>query len=136
MKYLRSFFENNEEVDYIEKYGLYPEDISDMFFDLEEMGYSINVNFKEKLIQQSQNVSNFNFKLEPFISVNVRKQNDSQHLISRRMFQLDIESLIVSPEFIKITEVANYRLKDYGWKINNISIDYDYLVISICKINI
>lgn len=136
MKYLKSFFENNQEINYIEKYGLYPEDIQDMFYDLQELGYSINVNFSEKLIQKSTTEKTFEFNLQPFISVSVRKKNIVEYPLNQRMVQFDIESLMVSPEFLKIIEVVNSRLKDYNWKINNIKIDYDNLFISICKINI
>ena len=136
MRYLKSFLENNQEVDYMEKYGLYPEDIQDMFYDLQELGYTVSVEFSEKLIQQSKLDKNFNFKLEPFISVRVRKKNIIDYPLNQRMVQFDIESLMVSPEFLKMIEVVNSRLKDYNWRVNNISIDYDSLFISVCKINI
>jgi hypothetical protein len=45
MKHLKKFFENQEE-DYIKYYGLYPEDIKDMFIDLVDDGWMVYVDFK------------------------------------------------------------------------------------------
>lgn len=134
MKYLKSFFENNEEVDYLDIYGLYPEDVKDMFYDLEEKGYIINIKFTEKLIQKSSDYSNLKFDLEPYISVNIRKK-DKQGL-TQRLLEYDLESLVDSDDFKSIINLTNLRLKDYGWKINHIRKEYEHIDISICKINI
>jgi hypothetical protein len=134
MKYLKSFLENNQEIDYINKYGLYPEDIKDMFYDLQELGYSINVNFSERLIPQPQGEKNFKFNLNPFISVVVRKQSNQN--MNQRMVEFDLEQLVDSDEFNAIINTTDLRLKDYGWKINHIGKELDHINISICKINI
>jgi len=134
MKYLKSFFENNEEVDYLGIYGLYPEDVKDMFYDLEEKGYIINIKFTEILIQKSSDYSNLKFDLEPYISVNIRKK-DKQGL-TQRLLEYDLESLVDSDDFKSIINLTNLRLKDYGWKINHIRKEYEHIDISICKINI
>jgi hypothetical protein len=134
MKYLKPFFENNEEIDYLEKYGLYPEDIKDMFYDLEEKDCYINVKFTEKLITKSSDYSNLKFDLEPYISVNIGKKNYQN--MSQRMVEFDLEQLVDSDEFNDIINTSNLRLKDYGWKINHIRKELDHINISICKINI
>jgi hypothetical protein len=124
MKYLKSFIENNQEIDYINKYGLYPEDIKDMFYDLQELG----------LIPQSQGEKNFKFNINPFISVVVRKQSNQN--MNQRMVEFDLEKLVDSDEFNAIINTTDLRLKDYGWKINHIRKELDHINISICKINI
>ena len=134
MKYLKTFFENNEEIDYLEKYGLYPEDVKDMFYDLEELGYTVSVNFSEKLIQKSTTDKTFEFNLEPYVLVTIRKK--SHEGMSQRMVQLDIQSLFDSQEFKSITDIVNSRLSDYGLIMNHINKKSDTIFISIYKNNI
>ena len=80
MKHLKKFFENQEE-DYIKYYGLYPEDIKDMFIDLIDDGWVINVDFKKKLFQYKTLINSpvddkdLILNLQPVIEVRIKKNN-------------------------------------------------------------
>lgn len=137
MKYLISYFENSEN-EYTDFYGLYPEDIKEMFLDIQDEGYSVRVNFTKKLFQHNfespLDKSDVKFGLVPYIEVKIKKNifgfmtSDEINTELYRLTQSDI--------FKEIIQVANSRLKDLNWKIQDIKREHDYLSISIYKINI
>lgn len=131
MRYIK-YFESSEEIDYINQYGLYPEDIKDIFSDIEDNDYSINVIFKKKLFNLSFNEpfrsDEVKLKLEPFIEVQIRKLNNEYNSPEMSM------DILSTDTFKENISTANMRLKDYGWEIKGIKKEYGCIIISICKI--
>jgi len=137
MKHLKKFFENQEE-DYIKYYGLYPEDIKDMFIDLVDDGWVINVDFKKKLFQHSAIINShlvdkdITLKLQPVIEIRIR--NRIAGFMTRSEIESELHRLIQSEEMKEIIDVASSRLEDYGYRIRIYNLELDYLKILICKI--
>jgi hypothetical protein len=137
MKHLKKFFENQEE-DYIKYYGLYPEDIKDMFIDLVDDGWMINVDFKKKLFQHSIIINSplvdkdITLKLQPVIEVRIKKNLFG--FMTRSEIEIELHKLVKSEEMKEIMEVASSRLKDYGLFIRMYNMELDYLKILIYKI--
>lgn len=137
MKHLKKLFENQEE-DYIKYYGLYPEDIKDMFIDLVDDGWMVNVDFKKKLSQHSAIINSplvdkdITLKLQPVIEVRIKKNLFGFMTISE--IEIELHKLVKSEEMKEIMEVASSRLKDYGLFIRMYNMELDYLKILIFKI--
>ena len=137
MKHLKKFFENQEE-DYIKHYGLYPEDIKDMFIDLVDDGWMINVDFKKKLFQHSAIINShlvdkdITLKLQPVIEVKIKKNLFG--FMTRSEIEIELHKLVQSEEMKEIIDVATSRLKDYGLFISMYNMELDYLKILIYKI--
>ena len=135
MKHLKKFFENQEE-DYIKYYGLYPEDIKDMFIDLIDDGWVINVDFKKKLFQYKTLINSpvddkdLILNLQPVIEVRIKKNNILNYM-RRSEIESELHKLVQSEEMI---DVASSRLKDYGLFIMYNYLELDYLKILIYKI--
>lgn len=137
MKHLKKFFENQEE-DYIKYYGLYPEDIKDMFIDLVDDGWMINVDFKKKLFQHSAIINSplvdkdITLKLQPVIEVRIKKNLFG--FMTRSEIEIELHKLVQSEEMKEIIDVTSSRLKDYGLFISMYNMELDYLKILIYKI--
>lgn len=135
MKYIKSIFENSEE-DYITNYGLTPDDIKDMFVDIQDEGYIVSTNFSKKLFQWNVTgefqKGDMKFGLQPVIQVRVKKQP----MTSRQSWILELSRFLESDLFKETISVAKERLKGFGWKIKDVKIEHDYIIISISKINI
>ena len=138
MKHLKKFFENQEE-DYIKYYGLYPEDIKDMFIDLIDDGCVINVDFKKKLFQYKTLINSpvddkdLILNLQPVIEVRIKKNNILNYM-RRSEIESELHKLVQSEEMKEIIDVASSRLKDYGLFIMYNYLELDYLKILIYKI--
>ena len=138
MKHLKKFFENQEE-DYIKYYGLYPEDIKDMFIDLIDDGWMINVDFKKKLFQYKTLINSpvddkdLILNLQPVIEVRIKKNNILNYM-RRSEIESELHKLVQSEEMKEIIDVASSRLKDYGLFIMYNYLELDYLKILIYKI--
>jgi hypothetical protein len=130
MKHLKKFFENQEE-DYIKYYGLYPEDIKDMFIDLVDDGWMINVDFKKKLFSHLVD-KDITLKLQPVIEVKIKKNLFG--FMTRSEIESELHKLVQSEEMKEIIDVASSRLKDYGLFISMYNMELDYLKILIYKI--
>ena len=140
----------NESVDddtAMKHYGIYPEDIFDMFYDLQNPAIfpemlSVTVEFKSKLgmnanlrMDNHMTDKKFTFQHFPFIEVRVKTQqdySDFHHIYTNRV----LERIKEDARFKEVIEVANERLEDYGWKIEktNKSLSNDYIQIIIEKI--
>jgi hypothetical protein len=132
MKHLKKFFENQEE-DYIKYYGLYPEDIKDMFIDLVDDGWMINVDFKKKLFSHLVD-KDITLKLQPVIEVRIKKNLNPASYFRRSEIESELHKLVQSEEMKEIIDVASSRLKDYGLFISMYNMELDYLKILIYKI--
>ena len=130
MKHLKKFFENQEE-DYIKYYGLYPEDIKDMFIDLVDDDWMINVDFKKKLFSHLVD-KDITLKLQPVIEVKIKKNLFG--FMTRSEIESELHKLVQSEEMKEIIDVASSRLKDYGLFISMYNMELDYLKILIYKI--
>ena len=139
MKHLKKFFENQEE-DYIKYYGLYPEDIKDMFIDLVDDGWMINVDFKKKLFQHRAIINSplvdkdITLKHQPVIEVRIKKNLNPSSYFRRSEIESELHKLVQSEEMKEIIDVASSRLKDYGLFISMYNMELDYLKILIYKI--
>lgn len=139
MKHLKKFFENQEE-DYIKYYGLYPEDIKDMFIDLVDDDWMINVDFKKKLFQHRAIINSplvdkdITLKLQPVIEVRIKKNLNPSSYFRRSEIESELHKLVQSEEMKEIIDVASSRLKDYGLFISMYNMELDYLKILIYKI--
>lgn len=134
MKYLKHIFEDNE----YEFYGLSPEDVKDMFIELQDEGWLVRVNFTKKLFQFNQsgvfNKEDIKLNLKPHIEVRIKRFNE--RLTSRQTVDLEISELTNSLLFKEVISVAKERLSYFGWEMKDIKREEDYLIISIYKINI
>jgi len=148
----------NESVDddtAMKHYGIYPEDIFDMFYDLQNPAIfpemlSVTVEFKSKLGQNGNLMFNdpmtdkkFTFQHFPFIEVRVKSEkrpvyssDNYEEWDRRELQQRELGRMIEDARFKEVLEVANERLEDYGWKIEktNKSLSNDYIQIIIEKI--
>jgi hypothetical protein len=137
MKHLKKFFENQEE-DYIKYYGLYPEDIKDMFIDLIDDGWMVNVDFKKKLFQYKTLIDSpvddkyITLNLQPVIEVRIKKNLFG--FMTRSEIESELHKLVQSEEMKEIIDVSSSRLKDYGLFISMCNMELDYLKILIYKI--
>lgn len=136
MKYLKKFLENNEDYNL---YGLTPEDVKDMFMEIQDEGWNIRVDFSKKLFQLDQsglfNKEDFKLGLRPQIKVKIKKIQTS-FSTTRQSNLYELSGLLQSELFRETTSVANDRLKTFGWECKDVKIEEDYIIISISKINI
>ena len=138
----------NESVDdetAIKHYGLYPEDVKEMFYDLQDLDI-----FPERLrvfVEFKSMLASFNdgpkmtFQHFPFIEVRVKSDAISapeygRTQADRNMIQSLLTKMTEDERFKEVIEVANNRLEDYDWKIEQTYKDFsnDYIRIIIKKI--
>lgn len=135
MKHLKSFFENNEE-SVIN--GLYIDDIREMFFDIEDEGYSVKVKlvnvFVNRATQNETGPRIFKFELVPQFHIEITR-NDLENL-SQRQVQFAVESLFNSDLLQETIRVARLRLSEFNLEINQIYREYSQIRIIVSEINI
>ena len=146
----------NESVDdetAMKHYGLYPEDVKEMFYDLQDLDIfperlRVFVEFKSMLGQSGNLMFNdpmstpkMTFQHFPFIEVRVKSDAISvpeygRTQADRNMIQSLLTKMTDDQRFKEVIEVANNRLEDYDWKIEKIHKDFgnDYIQIIIKKI--
>ena len=146
----------NESVDdetAMKHYGLYPEDVKEMFYDLQDLDIfperlRVFVEFKSMLGQSGNLMFNdpmsapkMTFQHFPFIEVKVKSDAISvpeygRTQADRNMIQSLLTKMTEDERFKEVIEVANNRLEDYGWKIEKTYKDFsnDYIQIIIKKI--
>ena len=145
----------NESVDdetAMKHYGLYPEDVKEMFYDLQDLDIfperlRVFVEFKSMLGQGNLmfNVpmSNKVMQFQHFPYIEVRVKSDAISVpeygrtqADRNMIQSLLTKMTEDERFKEVIEVANNRLEDYDWKIEKTYKDFkdDYIQIIIKKI--
>jgi hypothetical protein len=146
----------NESVDdetAMKHYGLYPEDVKEMFYDLQDLDIfperlRVFVEFKSMLGQNGNlmfndpmSASKMTFQHFPFIEVRVKSDAISvpeygRTQADRNMIQSLLTKMTEDERFKEVIEVANNRLEDYDWKIEKIYKDFgnDFIQIIIKKI--
>lgn len=146
----------NESVDdetALKHYGLYPEDVKEMFYDLQDLDIfperlRVFVEFKSMLGQNGNLMFNdpmsapkMTFQHFPFIEVRVKSDAISvpeygRTQADRNMIQSLLTKMTEDERFKEVIEVANNRLEDYDWKIEKTYKDFsnDYIQIIIKKI--
>ena len=142
----------NESVDdetAIKHYGLYPEDVKEMFYDLQDLDVfpeklRVFVEFKSMLgsnLVFDDAKNKMTFQHFPFIEVRVKSDAISvpeygRTQADRNMIQSLLTKMTKDERFKEVIEVANNRLEDYGWKIERILKNFidDYIQIIIKKI--
>ena len=153
----RELFEQiNESVDdetAMKHYGIYPEDVKEMFYDLQDLDIfperlRVFVEFKSMLGQNGNLMLNdpmstpkMTFQHFPFIEVRVKSDAISvpeygRTQADRNMIQSLLTKMTEDQRFKEVIEVANNRLEDYDWKIEQTYKDFsnDYIQIIIKKI--
>ena len=140
----------NESVDdetSMKHYGIYPEDVKEMFYDLQDLDIfperlRVFVDFKSMLGQTGNltfddpmTAPKMKFQHFPFIEVRVKSEK-SEEWDRRELQQRELSYMIEDARFKEVLEVANERLEDYGWKIEKTYKDFrnDYIQIIIKKI--
>ena len=146
----------NESVDdetAMKHYGIYPEDVKEMFYDLQDLDIfperlRVFVEFKSMLGQSGNLMFNdpmstpkMTFQHFPFIEVKVKSDAISvpeygRTQADRNMIQSLLTKMTDDQRFKEVIEVANNRLEDYDWKIEQTYKDFsnDYIRIIIKKI--
>ncbi len=146
----------NESVDdetAMKHYGLYPEDVKEMFYDLQDLDIfperlRVFVEFKSMLGQNGNLMFNdpmstpkMTFQHFPFIEVTVKSDAISvpeygRTQADRNKIQSLLSEMTEDERFKEVIEVANNRLEDYDWKIEKTYKDFsnDYIQIIIKKI--
>jgi hypothetical protein len=151
----------NESVDdetAMKHYGLYPEDVKEMFYDFQDLDIfperlSVFVEFKSMLGQNGNlmfddpmSAPKMTFQHFPFIEVRVKSDGIKVREYGRtqadrnkyKKWHTELENIIKDERFKEVIEVANNRLEDYDWKIEKVYKDFrdDYIQIIIKKFNI
>jgi hypothetical protein len=146
----------NESVDdetAMKHYGIYPEDVKEMFYDLQDLDIfpemlRVFVEFKSMLGQGGNLMFNdpmstpkMTFQHFPFIEVRVKSDGIKvpeygRTQADRNRLHTELENIIKDERFKEVIEVANNRLEDYDWKIEKVYKDFrnDYIQIIIKKI--
>lgn len=146
----------NESVDdetAMKHYGIYPEDVKEMFYDLQDLDIfpeklRVFVEFKSKLgqlghLRMNEPMSDKVIQFQHFPYIEVRVKSDAikepAHggpMAYKSRIHTELELFKEDERFKEVIEVANNRLEDYGWTIERIikNIVNDYLQIIIEKI--
>ena len=146
----------NESVDdetAMKHYGIYPEDVKEMFYDLQDLDIfperlSVFVEFKSKLgqlghLRMNEPMSDKVMQFQHFPYIEVRVKSDAIKepayggpMAYRSRIHTELEMFKEDERFKEVIEVANNRLEDYGWTIEKVikNIVNDYLQIIIEKI--
>jgi hypothetical protein len=146
----------NESVDdetAMKHYGIYPEDVKEMFYDLQDLDIfpemlRVFVEFKSKLgqlghLRMNEPMSDKVMQFQHFPYIEVRVKSDAIKepayggpMAYKSRIHTELELFKEDERFKEVIEVANNRLEDYGWTIERIikNIVNDYLQIIIEKI--
>ncbi len=124
MKYLK-YFENLDE--------LTPEKVKEMFLDISDIDWQVQVLKTSELKQDENNGTNFNFNLVDFFKVRIFKVYESRRWEIEQ--KKEINNLLNSDTFNEIIEVANERLNDFGWFIdmNTLSTEFSIITFNIYR---
>ena len=132
-------------------YGMYPEDVSEIFYDLQDpdlfperltfavqfksmLGQSGNLMFDDPMTPKKLTFQHF-----PFIEVRVKKDLEKAYGFTqadRNRMHRELTDLQTTDRFKEFVETANARLGDEGWTIEKTYKDFgnDYLSIILKKI--
>ena len=144
----------NESIDdetAMKHYGLYPEDVSEIFYDLQDPDLfperlAFQVQFKSMLgqagnlmLDDPMTPKKLTFKHFPFIEVRVKKDQEKEYGFTqadRNRTHRELTDLQATERFKEFMETANARLEDEGWTIEKAYKDFgnDYLSIILKKI--
>jgi hypothetical protein len=117
--------------------GLYVDDIKEMFFDIEDEGYSVEVKlvnvFVNKATQNKTGPRIFEFELRPQVQVIIRKGTNA---LQYAQMLNDAESLFNSDLFKEVIEVVKSRLAEYNLEVSEINKLFSGIKIVISEINI
>jgi len=144
----------NESIDdetAMKHYGMYPEDVSEIFYDLQDPDLfperlTFAVQFKSMLgqagnlmLDDPMTPKKLTFQHFPFIEVRVRKDLEKAYGFTqadRNRMHRELTDLQSTDRFKEFVETANARLGDEGWTIEKTHKDFgdDYLSIILKKI--
>ena len=132
-------------------YGMYPEDVSEIFYDLQDpdlfpekltfavqfksmLGQTGNLMFEDPMTPKKLTFQHF-----PFIEVRVKKDLEKAYGFTqadRNRTHRELTDLQATERFKEFVETANARLGDEGWTIEKAYKDFgnDYLSIILKKI--
>ena len=132
-------------------YGLYPEDVSEIFYDIQDpdlfperltfavqfksmLGQTGNLTFDDPMTPKKLTFQHF-----PFIEVRVKKDLEKAYGFTqadRNRTHRELTDLQATDRFKEFVETANARLGDEGWTIEKTHKDFgnDYLSIILKKI--
>ena len=144
----------NESIDdetAMKHYGMYPEDVSEIFYDLQDpdlfpekltfavqfksmLGQTGNLMFEDPMTPKKLTFQHF-----PFIEVRVKKDLEKAYGFTqadRNRTHRELTDLQATERFKEFVETANARLGDEGWTIEKAYKDFgnDYLSIILKKI--
>jgi len=132
-------------------YGMYPEDVSEIFYDLQDPDLfperlAFQVQFKSMLgqagnlhLEDPMTPKKLTFQHFPFIEVRVKKDLEKAYGFTqadRNRMHRELTDLQTTDRFKEFVETANARLGDEGWTIEKTYKDFgnDYLSIILKKI--
>jgi hypothetical protein len=118
MKYLK-YFESSDK--------LTEDQIKEMFLDISDMDWNVQVVKSEEVRQNSVSGTSFNFDIVNFYKVRIFKIQTSRRWDPEQ--KREIMDLMNSDTYKETIEVANERLNDFGWFI-----DMDTLSTQFSKI--
>ena len=133
MKYLKGYklFESDG-VDYYD--GLTKEDIEDMFIDVSDMGFKVNVILDKKMviIDKDWKIGNTRttFGKIPYIRIKIYLISDTNTVDELSEINKKIKDISESEEFDMIIDEVNNRISEKGWYISDVSDPSNYSGVS------
>jgi hypothetical protein len=125
MKYLKYFESSGTE--------LTEDKIKEMFLDISDMDWNVQVYKTEEVRQNSVSGTSFNFDIVNFYKVRIFKIHTSRRWDIEQ--KREIENLLNSDIYKETIEVTNDRLNDFGWYIdtNTLSTEFSRITFNIYK---
>jgi hypothetical protein len=125
MKYLKYFESSGTE--------LTEDKIKEMFLDISDMDWNVQVYKTEEVRQNSVSGTSFNFDIVNFYKVRIFKIHTSRRWDTEQ--KREIENLLNSDIYKETIEVTNDRLNDFGWYIdtNTLSTEFSRITFNIYK---
>jgi hypothetical protein len=125
MKYLKYFESSSTE--------LTEDKIKEMFLDISDMDWNVQVYKTEEVRQNSVSGTSFNFDIVNFYKVRIFKIHTSRRWDTEQ--KREIENLLNSDIYKETIEVTNDRLNDFGWYIdtNTLSTEFSRITFNIYK---
>ena len=120
MKYLKYFESSDTELN--------QDKIKEMFLDISDMDWNIQVYKNEEVRQNSVSGTSFNFDIVNFYKVRIFKIHTSRRWDIEQ--KREIENLLNSDIFKEVIEVANDRLNDFGWYIDMETLNTEFSKIT------
>ena len=112
MKNLKYF----ESVDDYSEWGIDPQDVQEMFFNISDLGWIVRVTPSKRLIQKSSDGGVFQFDFQHYIRLVILKPFISTE---RDLVRSQLTQLKNSEIFTETLREAEIRLKDYGYFISD-----------------